>query len=70
MKWQLIFIGVFLGLGLFTGSLFRNVGLYKALAIYFIFPYILILVSSLNIWNATIPYLIGAFFAYFRKPKH
>jgi hypothetical protein len=66
IKGYLIYIGIFFLIGLFSGYLLRNINFLKILAIFIILPQILVVLSALNYWTSTIPFLVGGFIAFFR----
>ncbi len=66
-------IALFCVLGYFNGYLFRNPGLYKIIAIIFVVPFSLSLVSGVNlVFQATIPFLLVALIGFlgFEKFKY
>jgi len=63
-------IAVFCAAGLLNGFLFRNVGLLKIIAIFFVVPYCLDLLINLNnLYQATIPFIVFAVAGYLGWPK-
>jgi hypothetical protein len=62
----LIIFGVFFGMGYFSGSLFREIGVLKFIAILHIFPLIFVLITSINWWLSTIAFLTGSFYSFFK----
>ena len=60
----------FAAVGYFVGFLFRNINLYKIIALFFILPYCLQLLIDLNwLWRATLPFLVFAVIGYLSYPK-
>lgn len=54
-------IALFCIMGFINGFLMRNIGLYKGIALFFVLPYSLDLLISLNnVLQATLPFLVFA----------
>ncbi len=58
-QWVFITFFFFCALGFLNGCLFRNIGVLKIIALFFLLPYSLDILIALNrIWGATLPFLI------------
>ena len=65
-QWVFITLGFFCALGFLSGYLFRNLGILKIIALFFVLPYSLDLLIALNrVWGATIPFLVCAWFGWY-----
>ena len=66
-----IFLLICVFAGMFTGWLFRNIGIIKVLLMLFALPYILAFFVGINYWATTGAFLIGAIgnFAYLGRNR-
>jgi len=63
-------IALFCVLGYFNGYLFRDIGLYKIIALFFVIPFCIDLLVRLNIvMTATLPFLIFALIGFWGLEK-
>lgn len=63
-------IALFCVLGYFSGYLFRDIGLYKIIALFFVIPFCIDLLVRLNIvMTATLPFLIFALIGFWGLEK-
>lgn len=69
-QWFFITLSFFCGLGFLNGWLFRNIRVLKIIALFFVLPYSLDLLIALNrMWEATVPFLVSAWFGWYGLQK-